>query len=146
MTKLPKSLTRVTTFSKLIALFVFLAFIVSAFYAGMLFQKKAGDLTFTTPTPTPQLVSEQTQCQINTDCTLADINKTAACCPNARCLDLSKEDVSAVNLAWLQKYQKELCVKKICPMIMTICAKQITEENKRYSAKCINNICQKVRS
>ncbi|HYK08813.1 MAG TPA: hypothetical protein VEW42_04925 [Candidatus Eisenbacteria bacterium] len=43
MAKLPKSLTRVTWFSKTIALFLFFVFILSAFYAGMQYQKNVVD-------------------------------------------------------------------------------------------------------
>ena len=53
MKKLPKSLTKVTGFSKIVALLLILAFIISAFYAGIMFQQKyVVILSAITPTPT----------------------------------------------------------------------------------------------
>ncbi len=53
MVKLSKSLTHVTGFSKILALFLILAFLGVAFLAGMMFQKEAGSMMNTfSPTPT----------------------------------------------------------------------------------------------
>lgn len=57
-TKLPKSLTKVTAFSKALALLLILAFIAVAFYAGMMFdQKYLSSLSQVVPTPTPAMHS-----------------------------------------------------------------------------------------
>lgn len=143
--KLPKSLTRVTTFSKLLAVFIIFAFIVSAFYAGIMFQQKySSQLLSVTPTPTPA-VSEQTACQNDSDCILTDISRSALCCPNTACLDLSKDYVVAMNSAWVATRKENLCSGSMCPMIAAMCTKEITEKNTHYSAKCVSNVCTKVR-
>jgi len=161
MTRLPKSLTRVTTFSKLIAFFVILGFMVSAFYAGFLFnQKYSSVLSSITPTPTPSssgqtgvqsgptpVVSAQTSCNTDSDCMLTTANTQNSCCPNTRCLNFADSSTIAVNSKWLESQKSSVCGQHyMCPMIMAVCTRQITEENAHYSAKCVQHVCTKVRS
>ncbi|HSD98126.1 MAG TPA: hypothetical protein VLB73_00330 [Patescibacteria group bacterium] len=146
MVKLPKSLTRVTSFSKLVALFVILGFLLGAFYAGILFQKNYGSLSLgLAPTPTP-FASDENACTSDSDCVLADLSSQGLCCPNTKCADFSQESVRAVSSAWLTNHTFNQCKGRMCPMIMVICTRNITEENKHYNAKCISHVCTKVRS
>lgn len=148
--QLPKSLTRVTGFSKALAVLIIFIFMMFAFYLGIQYQKKAASLGVdVSPTPTVAPVQDnQATCETDTDCVLAFTNTdetSAFCCPNTRCLDVSKTDVKAVNSNWLGAEKNSVCVNhRMCPMIATICTKQIQESNSHYSAKCIHNTCQKV--
>ena len=149
MTRLPRSLTRVTTFSKLVALFVIAGFLVSAFYAGFLFNQKYGSaISSITPTPTSAAaVNDQTSCSVDSDCTLADMSDNSLCCPNIKCSDYSKDYEQAVNTQWFTQYQNGKCgTRHMCPMIAMMCAKGVLEENAHYSAKCISHVCTKVRN
>lgn len=147
MTKLPKSLTRVTAFSKLIALFIIVGFVVSAFYAGYLFnQKYASALSAISPTPTP-IANEQTSCSVDSDCVLSSADTKNFCCPNLKCLDNASTATIAVNRNWLTGEKTAVCGEHhLCPMIMTMCTRQITQENQHYQAKCIEHVCTKVRN
>lgn len=140
MKKLPKSLTKVTGFSKLVALFVILGFLASAFYAGVLFNQK-----YSLNTSSP-VATEETTCSADSDCSLADITTGNLCCPNTRCTDYSKTNEQAYNSQWLQSEKFNQCKGRMCPMIAVICTKEITEENMHYSAKCISHVCTKIRN
>lgn len=142
---LPTSLTRVTTFSKLLAVCIIFGFILAAFYAGIVFQQKySSELLAVTPTPT-QAPSEEIVCQKDSDCTLSDVSQSALCCPNTVCKDLSKDYVRAYSAKWLATRKQHLCSGTFCPMIMAMCTKEITLSNSHFSAKCVQNSCQKVR-
>lgn len=145
MAKLPKSLTKVTGFSKALALLLILAFITVAFYAGMMFQQKYTEVAATiTPTPTP-IVAGQTSCNTDSDCTLT--TSEVSCCPNTKCLRYSDPQIIAVSSTWLKTERISICgVRVMCPMYAVMCTREITEENAHYSAKCIQHICTKVRS
>lgn len=144
MAKLPKSLTRVTGFSKVLALLMFLAFIASAFYAGFLFDEQYRNLAITiSPTPSP---STQTMCQTDSDCTLTTADVAASCCPNTRCLNFADATTIAVNVQWLESQKTHVCgASRICPMFATMCTRDIVAGNSHYSAKCVRDACQKVR-
>lgn len=147
MVKLPKSLIRVTAFSKLIALFVIVGFLVSAFYAGYLFSQKYGSaLSEITPTPTP-ISNEQTSCSVDSDCILTSADTKNSCCPNLKCLDYADSSTVAVNGMWAKEEKTSVCgVHIMCPMIATMCPRQISEENQHYQAKCVEHVCTKVRN
>lgn len=51
MKKLPKSLTKVTGFSKLLAFTLIVIFLFCAFFVGMLYEKQIGDMHSTVVTP-----------------------------------------------------------------------------------------------
>lgn len=145
--RLPKSLTRVTGFSKTLAFLLLLIFIGSAFYGGMMFQQKyAAVIATITPTPTP-ISNNQVACSADSDCTLTTVNVQNSCCPNTRCVRYADEGIIAVNTAWLATEKNAVCgVRRMCPMIAVMCTRSITEENAHYSAKCVQNICRKVQS
>lgn len=145
--RLPKSLTRVTGFSKIIAFLLLLIFIGSAFYGGMLFQQKyAAVIATITPTPTP-ISNNQIACTTDSNCTLTTSNVQNSCCANTRCVRYADERIIAVNAIWLAQEKNAVCgVRRMCPMIAVICTRSITEENAHYSAKCVQNVCQKVQN
>lgn len=147
--KIPGSLTRVTAFSKILALILILIFVLFGFYLGMQYQKKLSSLGIdVTPTPTP-VVTSQTSCQKDSDCILANTdtaNTTAYCCPNTKCIDLGSSNVTAVNAAWFGSEKSSVCSGHyMCPMIAVLCTRPITENNRHYQARCVQNTCQKVR-
>lgn len=141
---LPNSLTTVTFFSKILALVVILIFILSGFYAGTLYQKEVDQKAVY---PTTQPASDKTTCTKDSDCILSEISNdtTATCCPNTRCLDLSKSNVKAVNNNWLNDQKRSICQGHyMCPMIYALCTKEITQANSHYGAKCESKMCVKV--
>lgn len=145
--KLPSSLTHVTKFSKMLALLIIVAFMLSAFYAGIVFQQKySPTLSSITPTPTP-VVSAATACVQDSDCILASSDIPGTCCPNIKCLNFADSRTVALNGAWLNEARSASCGKKImCPMIAVMCPRGIVEENAHYSARCVQHVCTKVRS
>lgn len=145
--KLPKSLTRVTPFSKSLALLLTIAFIAVAFYSGMLFQQKAVEIAGNvTPTPTP-IMSPKTSCSVDSDCVFTTEDTKLSCCPNTRCIRYGDEGVIAVSASWFEKERTSVCgARNVCPMFAIMCTRSITEENNHYSAKCVRAVCTKVRS
>lgn len=147
MAQLPTSLTRVTRFSKILALLLILAFIGSAFYAGVAFDSQYHEFfASTTPTPTPAVPTAQTTCQTDSDCVIASINAADLCCPNTKCINLASASSVAVNTQWLISQRQNVCGRKLCPMYAVMCTREITQENAHYHAKCVQHVCQKVRS
>lgn len=145
MAKFPKSLTRVTGFSKFLALLLILGFLFVAFYAGVLFDQQYVRLGQNNlPAPT-QAISEQSYCAQDSDCVLTTDNTQNSCCPNTHCLNLSDNSTIAVNEKWLTNEKISACGEKhMCPMIAAICTKDIQEKNSHYSAKCVSHMCTKV--
>lgn len=147
MVSLPNSLTRVTGFSKILALLIILAFIGSAFYAGAAFDAQYhGVFARVTPTPTPALPTAQTACQTDSDCVIVSANSVDTCCPNTKCINYGSASAVAVNVQWLQSQRKSVCSGKFCPMYAVMCTREITEENAHYHAACVQHVCRKVRS
>ena len=151
--KLPKSLTKVTTFSKLLAVFLFFAFLGSAFYAGIIFDQKFNTTIndiFRNPSPIQwgtAYVSEKVTCTKDNDCVLTTSNTQSACCPNITCLHLADTSSIAVNGKWLVGQKQSVCGQRyMCPMIAMMCPQGVLVENAHYSAKCIQHVCQKVKS
>lgn len=147
MKRLPRSLIRVTLFSKILALLLMLAFLGVAFYSGMQFQQKYVEIAGTTiPTPTPA-VQDKMLCRTDSDCLFTTKDTALSCCPNTRCIRYADEGILAVNAMWFKQQQENICgAKHVCPMYAVVCTKSITEENNHYTAKCIQHVCTKVQS
>lgn len=98
------------------------------------------------PASTP---ASQNVCTTDNDCGLFDtsaVNTMYLCCGLNRCSDYSEDVVQAVNNSWITAERTNVCGNKrfMCPMIAVLCTKQITEIQKSYKAKCVNNVCKKI--
>lgn len=145
--RLPKSVTTVTPFSKLLAFVLILTFLVTSFFLGMLFQKETSEIAdIRVPIPTPMPVG-QSSCSMDSDCMLTAVNAKDSCCPNIKCLDFASSDTIAVNEQWFTLQKQAVCgVQYACPMIALICSQKIVKENTHYAAQCVSHVCQKVRN
>jgi len=142
--KLPKSLTKVTGFSKLVTLFLVIAFVFVAFLGGMMWDRQFSQVAQITPTPTP-IQQVQISCNRDSDCILSDLSEnTTLCCPNTACTNLERGSVMAVNVTWLSTYKTSICAQRACPMIFAVCTKQLLEKNSHFTAVCVRSTCQKV--
>lgn len=135
-----------------VIILLFLLIAAGAWISG--YQKGLKNVSNKTAAPTQFPTSaplSQNACTTDNDCTLFDtsaINTMSLCCNLNRCSDYSKDNVQAVNISWVLSQRANLCSNKhvMCPMIAVMCAKQITEIQRSYQAKCVKNVCKKIYS